>query len=129
MKNTTLGVIALVVVLLIGGYAFFNLGESNEYSVTGNTIEGGNGESQKIVLGMKDFNYYPNTIKVKADQPVEITLDDSVDGCLRAFTIKEFGVSKLARTPEDKIVFTPTKKGTFSFACTMGMAYGKIIVE
>ncbi|OIO81442.1 hypothetical protein AUJ84_01085 [Candidatus Pacearchaeota archaeon CG1_02_32_132] len=80
-------------------------------------------------MSEKNYNYYPSEIKVKANQPVEITLDDKVVGCLRAFTIRDLGVSKYARTPDEKIIFTPNKKGTFTFSCSMGMGYGKIIVE
>ena len=78
---------------------------------------------------MKNYNYYPNTITVKSGQPVELTLDESVRGCLRGFTIKDLGVSKYSKTPEDSIDFTPTEKGTFAFSCSMGMGYGTIIVE
>lgn len=87
------------------------------------------GESQKVVIGMKDFNYYPQTVRVKVNQPVEIHLDDSVQGCFRSFTIREFGVSEYLKTSKDKIIFTPTKTGSFRFACSMGMGTGTLIVE
>ncbi len=86
-------------------------------------------DTQEITLGETDFNYYPNTITVKANQPVELTLDKSVTGCLRAFVIKDLGVNKNSKSPAEKITFTPTKKGKFKFACVMGMGYGTIIVE
>ena len=81
------------------------------------------------MISEKDLNYYPSEIKVKANQPVSISLDESVTGCLRSFTIKEIGISKYVKTPAETIEFTPTKKGTFKFACSMGMGYGTIIVE
>ena len=84
---------------------------------------------QKVVISEKNLNYYPNEIKVKAGQPVSISLDSSVTGCLRSFNIRDLGVSKNAKTPSDTIDFTPIKKGTFKFACSMGMGYGSIIVE
>ncbi|KAF0216769.1 MAG: Heavy metal transport/detoxification protein, partial [bacterium] len=87
------------------------------------------GNVQKVILGMKNYNYNPNTITVKAGQPVSITLDSSVQGCLRSFAIKDLGVSKYAKTPSETIDFTPTKKGTFTFACSMGMGYGTLVVE
>ena len=88
-----------------------------------------NGQMQKIVLGIKNYNYYPNTIKVKAGEPVRIYLDNSVVGCYRSFTIREFGIAKYLKTPNDYIEFTPNKKGTFRFACSMGMGTGTLIVE
>ena len=33
------------------------------------------------------------------------------------------------QTPTDYVEFTPTKKGTFGFACSMGMGTGTLIVE
>ncbi|MBS3092490.1 cupredoxin domain-containing protein [Candidatus Pacearchaeota archaeon] len=129
MKNTT--ILILVGILIISG-AWFVFGNKN--TDNGNNPANGNVvindiDAQKITLSTKNYNYYPNTITVKEGKPVEITLDKSVTGCLRSFNIKDLGVSKTARTPEDKIIFTPTKKGTFTFACSMGMGYGKIIVE
>ena len=84
---------------------------------------------QEITLSMKNYNYYPNTIEVEAGKQVSITLDNSVRGCYRAFTINDLGVRKTSKSPDDKIVFTPTKKGTFRFACSMGMGRGTIIVK
>lgn len=126
MKSTTGLATIAVLILIVGGFVFWNSStKSYEGDVSGN-VEGG---VQKIVLGMKNYNYYPNTIKVKAGQPVEITLDSSVRGCYRSFVIKDLGVSMYSKTPEVKINFTPTKKGTFRFACSMGMGTGTIIVE
>ena len=94
-----------------------------------NIAQGSKGDVQKIILGMKNYNYYPDTITVKSGKPVSISLDSSVSGCLRSFSIRDFGVSKYARTPSETIDFVPTKKGTFGFSCSMGMGFGKIIVE
>jgi len=118
------------IIILIAFFGYFIFGSSEDSSIIGSVIAvDSNKEAQKVVLGLKDFNYYPNTIKVKANKPVSISLDKSVYGCLRDFTIREFGVRKYLRTPEDTIVFTPTKKGTFGFACSMGMGTGTLIVE
>ena len=130
MKNTT--ILALtVLIIIVGGFFVFSKGSESANGGEGNgDVINENGEDvQKITLGTKNLNYYPNTLKVKEGKPVELTLDKSVTGCLRSFTIKDFGISKYARTPEDKIVFTPTKKGIFTFACSMGMGFGKLIVE
>ena len=127
MKNTT--IIAIVILIVIaGGFLAFG-GSSNTNSPSASSQTQQTGEVQKITLGVKNYNYYPNTITVKVNQPVEITLDSSVKGCLRSFTIKSLGVSKYSSSPSEKIIFTPTQTGTFSFACSMGMGYGTIIVE
>ena len=119
-----------IVLLLVAGYVFIS--NDGEYQNGGNTnivSAAGNGEIQKITLSMKNYNYYPNTIKVKEGVPVEITLDEGVVGCYRAFTIRDFGVQVYSKTPNEKITFTPNKKGTFGFSCAMGMGRGTLIVE
>ena len=127
IKKSTLYFAGLI--LLVGIMAFFLFNEKG--NSTNNLINGQqvNGEAQNIVIGMKNLNYYPNTIKVKANQPVEISLDKSVTGCFRSFTIRDFGINKYLATPQDKITFTPTKPGTYKFACGMGMGTGTLIVE
>ena len=122
--------LVFVMIVLVGGFIF--VGGKKNGSITGNVVQ--NPEpfqepTQKVVLSMKNYNYYPQEVKVKAGSPVELTLDSSVAGCLRSFTIKELGVSKYAKNPSETINFTPTKKGTFTFSCSMGMGYGKLIVE
>ena len=126
MKNTTLLIIAGLI-LIAGGIFIFTKSDASSQDITGNIIK--NDEIQEITLSLKNYNYYPNTITVKEGIPVRISLDKSVTGCLRSFTIRDFGVAKNLRTPEDYVEFTPNKKGTFTFACSMGMGRGKLIVE
>jgi plastocyanin domain-containing protein len=122
MKRTTLLLIILGLIL-IGGISLFK-GPSSDNPPTTPT-----GDAQKVVLSMKNYNYYPNTVTVQVNKPVQITLDNSVAGCLRAFTIPELKLAKVLRTPSDTLEFTPTKKGTYRFQCSMNMGYGTLIVE
>lgn len=123
MKNTTLLALVAIVVVIAGYFVFANLGSSSNSS----TASGG--DIQKITLSFRNYNYYPNIITVNANQPVEITLDSSVGGCYRSFTIPALGISQYSKAPTNKITFTPAKKGTFTFACSMGMGTGTIIVQ
>ena len=121
-------ILLIVFIVGVGAYfVFINGGGNDEQVVVPPVI--GNGEVQNVLLGVKNYNYYPQTITVKSGEPVSLTLDKSVTGCLRSFTIKDLGVNKYSRTPEEVIEFTPNKKGTFRFACSMGMGTGTIIVE
>ena len=124
MKNATILIIIATIVVSVGAFVLVNgnVKENPDEEIKGNNI-------QEITLGIKNYNYYPNTITVKEGIPVRISLDKSVTGCLRSFTIRDFGVAKVLRTPEDYIEFVPDKKGTFTFACSMGMGKGKLIVE
>jgi len=126
MKTFTALIILIIVLIAAGGFVFSKL-ENVQNANSVNSQE--TGKTQEVVLSMKNYNYYPNTIKVKSDIPVRIYLDESVVGCYRGFTIRDFGINKYLKTPEDYIEFTPNKKGTFVFACSMGMGTGKIIVE
>ncbi len=120
MKNTT--ILIIVLALVIGGVIFlFMQGKSSS--------EISSPSSQEIILSMRNYNYYPNTLNVEAGKPVSITLDTSVSGCYRSFNIPDLGVSKTSLNPDDKITFTPTQKGTFRFRCSMGMGTGTIIVN
>ncbi|MEK6910572.1 MAG: cupredoxin domain-containing protein [Nanoarchaeota archaeon] len=114
----------VVFLIIIGAGVFFLDGSKSQGKSVLNT-----GEVQLVTLSEKNMNYYPNTINVKVGQPVSITLDSSVAGCLRSFNIKDLGVKGYSQNPGQTIDFTPSKKGTYRFACSMGMGYGNIIVE
>ena len=132
MKNTTLGIVTAVIIILVGAFIFSHKTLSSaetSNTITGNVIADNGNNVQKIVISEKNLNYYPQTIKVKAGQPVSISLDEKVKGCLRSFTIRELGLAKYLKTTLDTLDFTPTQKGTFTFACSMGMGYGKLVVE
>lgn len=124
MKNTTIVILIVILIFGVGAFVYFNPGEN----VT-SKVSSGSGEVQKITLSMKNYNYYPNTISVKAGVPVSITLDNSVGGCYRSFVIPDLGVRVNSRNPSQTIDFTPTKPGTYRFACSMGMGTGKLVVE
>ena len=122
----------ILVVIIIAG--FFMLNQSGSGSelqneqVSGNVVAAGTGEIQEVVIGMKNYNYYPDTINLKAGIPARVSLDDSVYGCFRDFTIRDLGVREYLKTSEDYVEFTPTDPGTYPFACSMGMGFGKLVV-
>ncbi len=124
--QTSFYAVFILILIVFGGY--FLLGKTESVSYESPNIEN-NGEFQKVVLSMKNLNYYPNTIKVQSGIPVRISLDESVKGCLRSFTIRDFGVAKYLKTPGEYVEFMPNKKGTFGFTCSMGMGRGTLIVE
>ncbi|MCR4327725.1 MAG: cupredoxin domain-containing protein [Nanoarchaeota archaeon] len=124
MKNWFTVVMIILLVVAVGAFLI------KTPTISGGAVnEGGSGDIQKITLSYKNYNYYPNTITVKVNEPVRIYLDKSVGGCYRSFTIRDFGISKNLRTPEDYVEFTPTKKGSFVFSCSMGMGTGTLVVE
>lgn len=113
-------------IALASAFVYSNSGSTNNKDTETTTS---NGEIQKVVLSYKNGNYYPQTVTVKSGQPVEISLDSSVQGCYRSFTISALNVRKYLGSPSDSVTFTPTQKGTYRFACSMGMGTGTLIVE
>lgn len=88
------------------------------------------GDVQTVTLSWGRYNYYPQTIIAKEGIPLRITGDmNRLQGCFRSFMIPGFNVRKLFTYQDNVLEFTPDKKGTFAFACTMNMGTGKLIVE
>ncbi len=127
MKNSKLYILGIIFLVLIVGYFMFKNSDNQANGAV--AAELSDKGVQTVSIGMKDFNYYPNTIKVKAEKPVKITLDKTVSGCFRDFTIRELGIRKYLMTPQETIEFTPSSPGTYVFSCSMGMGRGKLIVE
>nr|MBA4404913.1 hypothetical protein [Nanoarchaeum sp.] len=121
-------IILVLILICIVGVTAFLFSNGSDTNIDGNSIKSDE-EFQEVVLGMKNYNYYPNEISVNVGEPVRITLDSSVKGCYRGFTINELNVRKYSKSPEDYIEFTPMEKGTYRFACSMGMGTGKLIVK
>jgi len=118
----------LLLIVLVGAGFFFlksGSGENNENLVSAS----GSGDVKQVTLSFKNGNYYPNTVKVKVGETVRISLDNSVGGCYRSFTIRSFGISKYLASGSDYVEFTPSKSGSYRFACSMGMGTGTLIVE
>jgi plastocyanin domain-containing protein len=128
MEKSTLYGIGIFVLLIVGGYFLYAGG--GDAGIMGSVVSAGSGgEAQIVTLGMQGANYFPNTVTVKAGQPVRINADDTVFGCFRDFTIRDLGVRKYLATAADYVEFTPTAPGTYTFACSMGMGFGKLVVE
>ena len=127
MNNALTGIGIILIVIVSAFFVFSSLGPSASGAILNDGAV--SGDVQKVTLSIKDFNYYPSKISVQAGKPVELTLDSSVNGCFRSFNIRELGVVKYSKSPSEKIIFTPTKKGSFRFACSMGMGYGTLEVK
>ncbi|KKU02401.1 MAG: putative membrane protein [Microgenomates group bacterium GW2011_GWF2_45_18] len=86
---------------------------------------------QKVTIEIQDNGYAPRAFTVKKDVPVELTLNsNNVYSCASSFTFKKFGIyTQLESTDNKTFTFTPTEKGSFTFACSMGMYQGVMRVE
>ena len=125
-----IGVILIGVFLLVAIRNYFSNNDLNSNTIQEVKASGDNTNSQVVELGMKNYNYYPNVINLKYNMPTKIVVDTSkVKGCLQSIVIPDFGIRKFVTAKDNVISFTPNKKGTFSFSCSMGMGFGKIVVS
>ncbi|MEM3074905.1 MAG: cupredoxin domain-containing protein [Candidatus Pacearchaeota archaeon] len=129
MKNTTIILFIFALVFLIGGFVFL----SEKKVVSAGEIvreeEILNGEMQKVVLSQEGLNY--KDVYAEPGKPISITADNSVKGCLRAvvFDINGKKYSKILQTSSDILELPSLSQGTYTFSCSMGMGYGKLIVR
>ncbi|MBS1701397.1 MAG: cupredoxin domain-containing protein [Armatimonadetes bacterium] len=85
--------------------------------------------TQKVTV-VVDNGFKPDSISVKAGKPVSITFDTKHKGCAAVVVFKELKLKKeLKDGTKTTFTFTPTKAGTYSFGCGMGMYSGKVIVK
>ena len=131
IPKSAIYVSGILLVIIVAGFFMLNQSgsglEFQNEQVSGNVVAG-TGEIQEVVIGMKNYNYYPDTINLKAGIPARVSLDDSVYGCFRDLTIRDFGIREYLKTSEDYVEFTPMEPGTYPFACSMGMGFGKLVV-
>lgn len=146
LKNKIFSVVAAVFIAVMGILAI-NSGQiltgsvhtiQNYWKVfvgEGETSSGGT--SAKIVGGVQEatINVYSNGYKsninsLKVNVPVKLTLiTNNVRSCARAFAIPEFNIFKILPTDgAETIEFTPTKVGTLTYTCSMGMYTGSFKV-
>ncbi len=87
------------------------------------------GETQVVDIRVGTRGYTPNVFVVKKNQPVELRLSGKTTGCLSALVIPGMRIqAQLNPTGITRIPFTPTREGTYSFACGMGMYRGSFRV-
>lgn len=79
-----------------------------------------------ITINVKNTAYEASTNTLKIGVPVKLILKtNKIGGCIRAFTIPEYNISKiLPATGTEVIEFTPTKLGRLTYTCSMGMYSG-----
>ncbi|HYD34643.1 MAG TPA: sulfite exporter TauE/SafE family protein [Vitreimonas sp.] len=85
---------------------------------------------QKVEIQATNHGYAPRYFKVKAGQPVELTVATlDTYSCAVAFTFKAFEISTfLSPTDRKTFAFVPTEKGKYTYSCSMGMYTGTMEV-
>jgi hypothetical protein len=121
--------IFVIVFLVVGAGIFLIKDSNNKGNSVLNDAQEVQGQIQKVVLSQNGYNYKDAT--VEAGRPIEISADSSVTGCLRsvAFNLEGKRYTKYLQTPEDTLELPALSKGTYTYSCSMGMGYGKLIVK
>ena len=124
MKNTTIIIMVIILVIAGGWFTFVNGKKVNSANIISDEKQIVNNEIQEIVLSQNGYNY--KDISAKSGISIEISADDSVSGCLRSATFNINGkkYSKYLKTPEDTLQLPALSKGTYTFSCSMGMGFG-----
>lgn len=84
---------------------------------------------QVVETTLSPYGYEP--ITVQEGIPVKWTIkaeEGSLTGCNRAILIPEYEIQKTLEIGENVIEFIPTKAGTYSYSCWMGMLRSSITV-
>lgn len=78
-----------------------------------------------------DGGYSPNTVRVKAGQPVRLVFDRrDTSSCSEEVVFPDFGVRRFLPTGERTVVeVTPPAPGRYEFMCGMSMLRGALIAE
>ncbi len=81
---------------------------------------------QKVEIRIQNSGYSPSYFSVNAGTPVELTLSTrGVYSCASAFTFRAFNIFDILEPVDTKVHrFTPSKKGRYTFSCSMGMYSG-----
>lgn len=85
---------------------------------------------QTVTTNLESGKYQP--ITVYADVPLKWTINadkESLNGCNNEIIIPEFNKQKKLVPGENIIEFTPTKTGTITYTCWMGMISSTITVK
>lgn len=87
------------------------------------------GNEQVVKMSVSTNGYAPNVLTVVAGTPVrwDITGSNSM-GCASSLVMRAFNVSARLNAGSNTVRFTPTKAGSYTFSCSMGMYRGTMIV-
>lgn len=86
--------------------------------------------TQYIQMEVTEYaTYSPGTLTVVEGVPVEWSIFGAdFMGCANTLVLPAFGVNAFLAPGMNTVTFTPTKAGSYTFSCSMGMVRGTMIV-
>ncbi len=104
-----------------------NTGNSETSPDSGLVIKDG---YQEIRMDVNRYGWSPNKFVLQKGVPVKWIIDGKeLNGCNSGIQVPELGLRFEIKPGLQTIEFTPTKSGTISWSCTMGMIPGVFIVK
>lgn len=87
-------------------------------------------DGQRVTITV-DGGYSPNTVRVKAGQPVQLVFDrKDTSSCSEEVVLPDFGVRRFLPTGKETVIeVTPAKPGRYEFMCGMSMLRGSLVAE
>lgn len=119
--------VVLITGLLLVAFIIWFFWLKRSKGVRASDMSGGYQEAMILVKG----GYTPDTIIVRRDKPVRLNFRrEETASCSDKVVFEHF--NKSAELPTGELVaveLMPREAGEFSFACSMGMLRGRLIVE
>ena len=142
LKASGIIVIILGIIMINRGLSLTGSGyDYNSLIASSNTFIDYSGENTKGVSVLKDgyqeirmevnrYGWSPDKFLLKKDVPVKWIINGKeLNGCNNAIQVPEYGLNFDIKKGEQVIEFTPTKTGTVSWSCWMGMIPGVFVVK
>ncbi|HET9455678.1 MAG TPA: cupredoxin domain-containing protein [Gemmatimonadaceae bacterium] len=109
---------------------FFVAGRAVATAAPAPTGTGGAAGVQRVAITV-DGGYSPNTVRVKAGQPVQLVFDrKDTSSCSEEIVFPDFGVRRFLPTGKETVIeVTPAKPGRYEFMCGMSMLRGSLVAE
>ena len=109
---------------------FFIAGRSVAMAAPGTAATGGEADGQRVTITV-DGGYSPNTVRVKAGQPVQLVFDrKDTSSCSEEVVFPDFGVRRFLPTGKQTVIeVTPAKPGRYEFMCGMSMLRGSLVAD
>ena len=124
---------ALIIVLglnmTMSGLATLGIGADFSFGSSSRIEAQMDGDIQVVSLNLESRNY--GDIVVKKGIPVKLQIEATprmLNGCNRSLKIPEFNIQMNLDYGNNEVTFTPTKTGTFTYSCWMGMIRNTIKV-
>jgi len=86
---------------------------------------------QKLTVALTEKGYQPGSLKLRRGIPAQVTFIRKVSAtCGTQVVIPVYDIKRdLPLNEPVSVAFTPSKSGTFTFSCGMGMLRGSLVVR